>query len=861
MLAVRRISRWRFRGKVGRRASVERALDEARERYKSLFQHNPHAVYSFDLSGRFLSANPACEQLTGYTEAELLKLQFHQLVVPEKIARTAAAFKRAAAGEPQHYESTHLHRDGHRVDIAVTNMPIIIAGAVVGVYGVAENIGERRQAEVALRESERYYRKILEEIAEGYFETDLAGNLTFANNALCVLFGCSREEALTLTNKDFSGPAEAARIARYFRMIRAGETPDPGFEWTLTRKDGEQRVVSTSASLIQDRNGEPVGFRGITRDVTERSRAQEALRRSEERYRLAMRATQEVLWDSDLQTGRTVWHGAVRSMFGIVGQTFVHTGEWWESRLHPEDKEPLLDSLASLFGSDGEMWSREYRFRRQDGSYMDVFARGHVVRSQPGQAIRFVGSMMDVSAQKRSEAELERLAFIDPLTGLANRSRLLAHLDQVLADADRTGSAVAVFFLDLDRFKLINDGMGHAAGDSLLAQFGARLSGVIRAQDAASRFAGDEFVVVCSDTDEENARKIADRIATAVQDPFNIQGNELFVSVSIGVVLSEPGDTAASLLHRSDAAMYHSKADGKGAAFLFDEKMQHRALEVINIESQLSRAIERDELELHYQPILDLEDCRPIGLEAVVRWNRPGVGMVTAGEFIPIAEKSGLILRIGAWVLREALQQAQVWRQRLLGAGDLAIGVNISARQLQDPSIFDEVQDAIARAGIQPDAVVLEITESGLVGDLDGSIQVLERLRKLGVGIAVDDFGTGYSALSYLSRIPANVIKIDRSFISPLGREGSARERGLVAAIISMAAALDLVVVAEGVETDRQASEVAGLNAGLGQGYHWCRPLPGAAVEDWLRAQYARAAEPSQGRDCLRFASGPVQGR
>ncbi|MFD5275963.1 EAL domain-containing protein [Pseudarthrobacter sp. NPDC058362] len=859
---MHKINRGRLRAGPGPEAAVELALDEARERYRSLFQHNPHAVYSFDLEGRFLSANPACERLTGHTEAELLQLTFHQLIAPEAMARTIAAFGQAAAGEPQHYESTHLHKDGHQVDIAVTNMPIIVAGSVVGVYGVAEDISERRRAEEALREGEAYYRKILEEIAEGYFETDLAGNLTFANDALCALFGCSRDEMLALTHKDFSGPREAAKVSGHFRRVLASGVPEPGFEWTMTRRGGEQRVVSTSASLIHAPDGTPAGFRGITRDVTERNLAQEALRRSEERYRLAMRATQEVIWDSDLQAGKTILHGAVRAMFGIAHQTFDHAGAWLESRIHPEDKDSLLESIDWLFGSDGEMWSREFRVRRQDGSYMDVFARGHVVRGPDGEALRFVGSMMDISAQKRSEAELERLAFIDPLTGLANRSRLLAQLDDALAKAHSSGSAVAVFFLDLDRFKLINDGMGHAAGDSLLAQFGARLTAVIRTQDVASRFAGDEFVVVCSDTDEENARKIADRIASAVQEPFTIQGNELFVSVSIGIVLSEPGDTADSLLHRSDAAMYHSKADGKGAAFLFDEKMQHQALEVINIESQLSRAIERNELELYYQPVLDLEDFRPIGLEALVRWNRPGVGMVTAGEFIPIAEKSGLILRIGAWVLQEALQQARIWRQSLPGAEDLAIGVNISARQLQDPSIFDEVQKAIAAVGIQPDAVVLEITESELVGDLDGSVQVLERLRKLGVGIAVDDFGTGYSALSYLSRIPANVIKIDRSFIRPLGREGAARARALVAAIISMAAALDLVVVVEGVETDGQAAEVAGLNARLGQGYHWCRPLPGTAIEEWLRTQYAWvAAERAQGRDCLRFASAPVQDR
>lgn len=855
-------NRWRFREGPGRKAATERALDEARERYRSLFQHNPHAVFSFDLAGRFLSANPACERLTGYTEAELLHMRFHQLVVPEKVALTAAAFNRAAAGQPQHYDSAHLHRDGHRVDIAVTNMPIIVAGTVVGVYGVAEDISERRQAEEALRDSESYYRKILEEIAEGYFETDLEGNVTFANNALCALFGCSRDEVLSLTNKDFCTPAEAVKVSDHFKRVLATGVPEPGFEWTAIRKDGEQRVVSTSASLLHDRDGKPAGFRGITRDITERSRAQKALRRSEERYRLAMRATQEVLWDSDLQTGRTVWHGAIRGMFGILGQTYVHAGEWWESRLHPDDKHSVLDSMTRVFGSNDEMWSREYRFRRQDGSYMDVFARGHVVRNQSGKPTRFVGSMMDISAQKRSEAELERLAFVDPLTGLANRSRLLSELDHALAEADRTGNAVAVFFLDLDRFKLINDGMGHAAGDSLLAQFGNRLSGVIRAADVASRFAGDEFVVVCNDTDEEDARKIADRIASAVQEPFIIEGHELFVSVSIGIVLSEPGDTAASLLHRSDAAMYHSKADGKGAAFLFDEKMQHKALEVINTESQLSRAVERGELELHYQPILDLADGRPIGLEALVRWNRPGVGLVTAGEFIPIAEKSGLILRIGAWVVQEALQQAQAWRQRLPGAGDLAIGVNISARQLQDPAILGQVRDAIAATGIQPDAVVLEITESELVGDLDGSIQVLEQLRRLGVVIAIDDFGTGYSALSYLSRIPANVVKIDRSFIGPLGHDGAAREKALVAAIISMASALDLVVVAEGVETGRQALEVARLNAGLGQGYHWCRPLPAALIEAWLQARYAQVAAAQAGsRDCLRFASGPVQGR
>jgi predicted signal transduction protein with EAL and GGDEF domain len=377
--------------------------------------------------------------------------------------------------------------------------------------------------------------------------------------------------------------------------------------------------------------------------------------------------------------------------------------------------------------------------------------------------------------------------------------------------------------------------MGHAAGDSLLAQLADRLHHQVRREDTVARFAGDEFVIVCQDLTPADADQLADRIRAIVQAPFELMQREVFVGTSVGIACYRDGATAESLLHDADAAMYRAKEGGRRAAVLFDGRMHQEAEARLDLEAELNRAVERGELRIHYQPILDIKSRRPAGFEALLRWQHPRYGLLAPDRFIPLAEETGLIVPIGSWVLGEALRQAGNWRHTIPGAAGWRIAVNLSARQLQDPGLYAGVAEAIAASGVAPAAVELEITESVLMKDVDRSLETLTRLRGLGVGLAVDDFGTGYSSLGYLRRFPVTTLKIDRSFID--GLDGTDAGAGnIVEWITGLADALRLNVVAEGVETPAQLHELDRLNAQLAQGFLWAEPLPAAEVAGWHAA-------------------------
>jgi diguanylate cyclase (GGDEF)-like protein len=446
---------------------------------------------------------------------------------------------------------------------------------------------------------------------------------------------------------------------------------------------------------------------------------------------------------------------------------------------------------------------------------------------------------------RSAEAAQRHQALHDPVTGLPNRLLLSDRIDQSLARADRGAGLVVVVFLDVDRFKLINDGMGHAAGDALLVQLGLRLKKVVRRSDTLARFGGDEFVIVYDDVLPGEVGRLGDRIATAMAKPFELDGREVVVTVSTGIAVATPGDVAETLLRNADAAMYQAKESGRNGSVVFDDAMHQLAAVRLDSEADLRHAQERGELRVHYQPIVDIVTENPVGIEALVRWEHPARGLVGPGDFIPMAEESGLIVPIGAWVLTQALVQAQYWRTHIPGAEHLFVTINLSARQLLDPGLTQVVADAIDGAAIPAEAVHLEITESVVMNDVERSVKTLAALRSLGVRLAVDDFGTGYSSLSYLKRLPVNTLKIDQSFIDGLGGLDP-HDSSIVHAIISLARALDLDVIAEGVETAAQLSELRHLGAGLAQGYLWSRPLPPEDLRHWLTREAAGHAAASR---------------
>ncbi len=427
--------------------------------------------------------------------------------------------------------------------------------------------------------------------------------------------------------------------------------------------------------------------------------------------------------------------------------------------------------------------------------------------------------------RKRVEVELAHQALHDGLTGLPNRALFLDRLAQALTRLGRHSAAVAVLFCDLDRFKVVNDSLGHTAGDGLLVDVARRLEGVLRAGDTAARFGGDEFVILCEDIEgAHQAVAIAERVSAMLAEPFRLGEDEAFVRTSVGIAVATKRDARAeALLRDADAAMYRAKERGGGTYEVFDDDMRARSVRRLEVENALHRALERDEFELHYQPQVQMGTGAVAGVEALIRWHHPERGIVSPVEFISLAEESGLIVGVGAWALKEACRQAAEWAEIPRGR-PLGMSVNLSARQCAHPELVDLVGDAIAETGVDPETICLEITETAMMTDLGASVRVLEQLRRLGVSLAIDDFGTGWSSLRALQQFPVDEVKIDKTFTDAVARdqEGAA----IVAAVISLSHALGLRTVAEGVETVAQVDRLRALGCDLAQGYYFWRPAP-----------------------------------
>ncbi len=441
-----------------------------------------------------------------------------------------------------------------------------------------------------------------------------------------------------------------------------------------------------------------------------------------------------------------------------------------------------------------------------------------------------------LAVQKAAEMsrENEHQALHDPLTGLPNRLLLADRIGQALARSPRQSGHVTVLFLDVDLFKVVNDSLGHAAGDALLRELARRLTAVLRPGDTLARFGGDEFVIACENVPDDEVEPLAVRIAGAFDHPFLLEGRDVNVSVSIGIAVSRQDTDAETMIRDADAALYRAKAGGRSRAVVFDERMHDEAAYWLDAESGLRRALDRDELRLHYQPVVSIRTGDVCGVEALVRWQHPTRGLIGPKEFIHVAEETGLIIPLGAWVLEEAVRQVAQWRREVVVAADLWVSVNISQRQLQSSTLVRTVTRVLDTYGLPPSALRLELVESALVDATGPQGEAIGAVTALGVGFAVDDFGTGYSSLSYLAGLPVTAVKVDRSFIAPLASPDDGRSMAIVDAIVSMARALRLEVIAEGVETPEQLACLRRLGAVQAQGYLWSAPLAAPDLPFWL---------------------------
>ncbi len=815
------------------RKLAELALRESEERYRRLFTEANDIVYTTDLAGNYTSVNRAGEGMVGYTAEEMRGMNFRQVVAPENVRRTEAMLERKLRGEEATtcYETEIRTKSGERLHIELSTQLIRDkAGAPVGVQGIARDITARKRAELALRESEERYRLLFDHNPHPMWIYE-AETLAFqaVNEAAVRHYGYSRDEFLAMTIRDVRPPEDIPFLLE--KLSSQPPSPLRGFPHRHLKKDGSIiRVEITSHELeIGGRKCRVV----LAVDVTQRLRAEESLRESEERYRELFENANDVVYTHDLRgfftslnktgervTGYTRDEACRMNLAQVVVPQYVSLARQMMGQKQGGDESTRYE--LEIFSKDGRRVPLEISTR---------------LIMQDGVAVGVQGIARDITERKQAEQQLRHIAFHDALTGLPNRSLFTEHLRLAVDAANRLeGHLFAVLFLDLDRFKVINDSLGHGVGDQLLVALARRLEGTLRAGDAVARLGGDEFAILLNSlSTPEAAIRVAERVQKEMAQPFSLSGHEVFASGSIGIALSTTGyANEEDVLRDADTVMYRAKSQGKPYE-VFDMVMHARVMAQMTLENDLHRALERKEFCLHYQPIVSLATGRISGFEALVRWQHPTRGLVAPNDFIPLAEETGIIVPLGLWVLEAACRQMREWHALSPLHAGLKLSVNLSGRQFAQHDLFERITRVLVETNFDPRCLQLEITESVIMDNAKLVVSTMGALRDLGAEIAIDDFGTGYSSLSYLQRFPIHTLKIDRSFISQEDTDAGENDE-IVRTIILLARNMGKDVVAEGVETAEQLARLRQLECTYGQGYLFSRPQSAEDTETLLRA-------------------------
>jgi diguanylate cyclase (GGDEF)-like protein/PAS domain S-box-containing protein len=597
-------------------------------------------------------------------------------------------------------------------------------------------------------------------------------------------------------------------------------------------KNGELYWEYACISAIRDPQGVITHFFAAKEDITERKHLDDSLRESEQRYALAAVAANDGLWDWDLEANVIVFSPRWKSMLGYEeGKIGKHPDEWF-GRVHPDDVNQLKTNIEAHLKDDSPYFESEYRILDGDRNYCWMLCRGLALRNVEGKAYRMAGSQTDITVQKHAEERLQYNSFYDSLTGLPNRALFMDRLERMAEWAKRHKDYLfAILFIDLDQFKLINDSLGHDIGDKLLAAVAQRIQACLFQRDSVARFGGDEFAILLNDIKEVNEiERITDLLHRELSRPFMIDEHEVFTSMSIGVVLSSTGfNNPTNMLRNADIAMYQAKVVGKGRSVQFNISMHEKVVERLWLETDLRRAIEQHEFRLFYQPIVSLENGHIIGFEALIRWQHPEKGLISPDAFIPAAVENRLISSIRRWVLREAVWQMYTWHVKFSTKPPLYISVNLSGVRFTESDLAAQIDNVLQEIGLPPSCLKLEITESVIMENAKSTISTFSELKALGVQLSIDDFGTGYSSLSYLHRFPVDTLKVDRSFVSRM--ESNGENSAIVRTIIRLAHDLKMKVIAEGVETVEQLTQLRKLKCEYAQGYFFSKPVDSKAAE------------------------------
>ncbi len=797
------------------------ALEESCDRYMNLYEFAPVGYLTLTHAGQIAEVNLTGAALLGMERKQLLLHRFAYFVAPEDSDHwhrqfMGAARRAAESGSRWNCELTLKRGDGSRLCARLGCLHMDVANGLSVTHIALTDISEHKEAEAKLKKSEERYRQIVQTSMDGFLIADSAGQLLDVNTAYCQMTGYTRDELLNMHISDVEAKESTEETAQHIREAMAKGYDR--FETRHRRKDGQVLEIEVSNVFRPDMNGGC--FFVFMRDITERKRVEEELRIAAIAFESNEGITVTDANSVIVRVNRAFTHLTGYSAEEVVGKTPAILQSGRHDRV-------FYQQMWATIKQDG-FWQGEIWNRRKNGKIYAEWLTVSAVLGPGGRVTHYVGTFSDITQNSEAEAEIHRLAYYDPLTLLPNRRMLQDRLGQSLAAAARNGQNGAILFLDLDNFKTLNDTRGHDIGDMLLAEVAQRLKASVREMDTVARLGGDEFVVILEDlgTDAGEAaiqvRLVGEKLREALAQSYALDGREFYCTVSIGISLfGEHGATVEELLKHADLAMYHSKTEGRNTLHFFDPAMQAALDKRSALEEELRQALARGEFHLYYQPQVDGAH-HVVGAEALLRWAHPERGLITPGEFIALAEETGLILPIGHWVLQTACAQLKMWednpRTRFM-----QLAVNVSARQFRQPDFVAQVRRALGETGADPTRLKIELTETLVLDDVADTINKMITLRSDGIGFSMDDFGTGYSSLTYLKQLPLDQLKIDKSFVRNLATD--ANDAAIVQAIITMGQTFGLDVIAEGVETEAQREFLGQRGCHTYQGYLFGKPV------------------------------------
>ncbi len=816
------------------RKNAEEKLRASEERFRYLVQNSSDVITMVNIDGTVLYVSPAIERILGHHPTERVGRSAFELVHPDDTGRARDAFAQALQSPdvPASLELRMRHKDGSWRHVEVTGTNLLAEPSTNAIVVNSRDVTERRLVEAERREAEERYRTLIERIPAIVYiqEAGEPRRTTYVSPQNETILGYAPEEYLAEPDHwiNIMHPDDRERI-----LSEDGRTNESGepfvAEYRQIAKDGRIVWIRDEATMVRDESGKPLYWLGVQTDITERKEAEERLQASEAELRALFAAIDDLVFEIDVQ-GR-----------------YLRVAPTNPSLLYPTEKDRIGKTLHDILPAKTAEKLLSYIRHSVESRETVKVEYSLVIEGKEKwfegtvtplsrESVVFVGR--DITERRALEERLVHQALHDPLTKLPNRTLFTDRLRQTLARIRRRGLSLAVMFMDLDNFKVINDSLGHRMGDRLLVAATKRIRSVLRPEDTVARLGGDELVILLVDTDLDGAIHVAERILEKLRLPFSLGGRQLFVTASLGITVDDGnGKNASDLLRDADLAMYRAKHSGKSRYAVFEKAMNAQALERLELEHGLRRAVERNEFVVHYQPYVSLATGKIVGIEALARWEHPERGLLSPDEFVRVAEETGLIVPIGEVVLEEACRQAKAWQERR-PSDSPAVCVNLSARQFWEPGLADTVGRILDETELDSHYLCLEVTESTAMSNAPATAATLEELQDLGVRAIIDDFGTGYSSLSYLERFPVDDVKIDRSFVGGLGEERGAAV--LASGVISLAHALGLKVIAEGVETEEQLERLQEMGCDLAQGYLFSEPLTAQGVAALLVAAHHR---------------------